>query len=132
MRAPLKPPMARPIDLTKACLTVSHDGFVALHNDSGGPPPRIAGLTIGAPRMTRNPPHGGECHPDGDEILYLISGSIEVTLEEPEGERTVEVAPGEAFVVPRGVWHRVNLREPSQLLFITPGPRADHRPSREL
>jgi quercetin dioxygenase-like cupin family protein len=119
---------AVPFDLAKSCLTVDHDGSVAVLPASGGPPPRLEGLTIGAPRMSRIPPHGGERHPDGDEILYLLSGRIDVILEEPEGERTVAVAPGEAFVVPRGVWHRIDLREPSQLLFITPGPRAEHRP----
>jgi hypothetical protein len=34
-------------------------------------------------------------------------------------------------VVPRGVWHRVLLVEPSQLLHITPGPGGEHRPLTE-
>jgi mannose-6-phosphate isomerase-like protein (cupin superfamily) len=78
--------------------------------------------------MRRNPPHGGEVHPDGDEILYLISGGLDVILEEADGDRKVTVKPGEAIVVPKGVWHRVELREPSHLLFITPGPGGAHRP----
>jgi mannose-6-phosphate isomerase-like protein (cupin superfamily) len=78
--------------------------------------------------MRRNPPHAGEVHPDGDEILYLISGGVDVILEEADGDRTVSVKPGQAVVVPQGVWHRVELREPSHLLFITPGPGGAHRP----
>ncbi len=78
--------------------------------------------------MTRNAPHNGEMHPDGDELLYLISGRVDVIIEEDGRERTVELAPGQAFVVPSGVWHRVSLREPSQLLHITPGPGGEHRP----
>jgi hypothetical protein len=31
-------------------------------------------------------------------------------------------------VVPRDVWHKLTLREPGQLLHITPGPRGDARP----
>lgn len=95
---------------------------------SDGPPPRIDGYNVGAPFMTTNAPHAGERHPDGDELLFLISGRVDVVLDEPDGERVVEVLGGQAFVVPRGVWHQVLLREPSRLLHITPGPRGEHRP----
>lgn len=77
--------------------------------------------------MRRNAPHGGEMHPDGDEVLFLISGKIDVVLEQNDGETVVPVAPGQALVVPCGIWHRVLLREPSRLLYITPGPRAEWR-----
>jgi mannose-6-phosphate isomerase-like protein (cupin superfamily) len=69
-------------------------------------------------------------HPDADEVLFLISGRIDVVLEEDDAETVVEVKPGQALVVPKGVWHRVLLREPSQLLHITPGPGGEWRPSR--
>jgi mannose-6-phosphate isomerase-like protein (cupin superfamily) len=116
-----------PVDLTKSFLALGHDGKAVVRTGAG-PPPRIDGFTIGAPRMRRNPPHGGEVHPDGDEILYLISGGLDVILEEADGDRKVTVKPGEAIVVPKGVWHRVELHEPSHLLFITPGPGGAHRP----
>ena len=93
-----------------------------------GPPPRIDGLTIGAPLMTREPPHAGEMHPDGDELLLLLSGHITVVLEDQEPPRRIALTPGQALVVPRGVWHRVLLGEPSQILHITPGPGGEHRP----
>ena len=32
--------------------------------------------------MTGNPPHRGEMHPDGDELLFVISGRIDVILED--------------------------------------------------
>jgi mannose-6-phosphate isomerase-like protein (cupin superfamily) len=96
--------------------------------EGGGPPPRIAGYTVGAPIMTRDAPHAGEMHPDADEVLYLISGSIKVRLELDSGDHTVDVVPGQALVVPRGVWHKVTLQEPSQMIHITPGPGGDHRP----
>ncbi|MGB5510074.1 MAG: hypothetical protein WBM87_00025 [Woeseiaceae bacterium] len=30
--------------------------------------------------MAENSPHGGEMHPDGDEVLYLISGRANVVF----------------------------------------------------
>ncbi|MBV8957461.1 MAG: cupin domain-containing protein [Actinobacteria bacterium] len=93
----------------------------------GRRPERIDGLTIGAPELTGDPPHDGEVHPDGDELLYLVSGAVSLRLELPEGERTVELGPGDAVVVPQGIWHKVTLREPGQLIHITPGPNGESR-----
>jgi len=94
----------------------------------GGPPQRIDGYTVGAPKLTGDAPHDGEMHPDGDELLFLVSGRVQVTLELDDGVRDLEVGPGEALVVPRGVWHKVHLLEPGQLVHITPGPGGEHRP----
>jgi quercetin dioxygenase-like cupin family protein len=118
------------------------DQVAALYRDGSsavvpvGPdgPVRVDGLSVGAPRMTRSAPHRGEMHPDGDELLYLISGRIDVILEdggdvENIGVQRVEaLQPGDAIVVPRGVWHRVDVREPSHLVHVTPGPGGGHRP----
>jgi mannose-6-phosphate isomerase-like protein (cupin superfamily) len=92
------------------------------------PPTRIDGFTVGAPELTGDAPHDGEVHPDGDELLYMVSGSVTVRLELPEGDRTVELDAGDAVVVPQGVWHRVTLRTPGRLIHITPGPKGDYRP----
>jgi mannose-6-phosphate isomerase-like protein (cupin superfamily) len=120
--------MVRAFDLSRSLLGLKRDGTAALVPWESGPPPRVDGLLIGAPVMTRNAPHNGEMHPDGDEVLYLISGRVDVVLEEDGAETIVAVAPGQAVVVPRGVWHRVLVREPSQILHITPGPRGEWRP----
>jgi mannose-6-phosphate isomerase-like protein (cupin superfamily) len=95
---------------------------------SGRPPQRIDGLTVGAPMLTGDAPHNGEIHPDGDELLYLVSGAVTVWLELPEGERTIDLAAGDALVVPKDTWHRIHLRQPGRLIHITPGPNGDHRP----
>jgi len=94
---------------------------------SGGPP-RIDGYTVGAPWIDSEPPHAGEMHPDADELLYLASGRVRVRLELDEGERDVALGPGQALVVPRGVWHRILIEEPGRLIHITPGPGGEHRP----
>lgn len=118
----------RTIDLAHSILGLKRDGKASLVRWESGPPPRIDGVTIGAPFLTGNAPHNGEMHPDGDEVLFLISGRVDVVLEEDGAENTIELGPGEALVVPQGVWHKVLLREPGQLLHITPGPRGEWRP----
>jgi mannose-6-phosphate isomerase-like protein (cupin superfamily) len=103
-------------------------GASELIPDTAGPPRRVDGFSVGAPLLTREPPHAGEMHPDGDELLYVVSGRVSLLLELPGGERTLELAAGDAAIVPRGIWHRVRLREPTRLLHITPGPGGAHRP----
>jgi mannose-6-phosphate isomerase-like protein (cupin superfamily) len=122
--------MARKFDLSHSLIGLYRHGQADLVSWESGPPPRIDGYVIGAPVMTSPAPHGGEMHPDGDEILFLISGRIDVVLEEDGAEVAVEMTPGQTVVVPKGVWHRVLPREPSQLLHITPGPRGEWRPVR--
>ena len=60
-----------------------------------------------------------EMHPHGEELLLLLSGALDVTLDLPDGERTVELTTGRACVVPRSVWHRITMRQPSDLVFVT-------------
>jgi mannose-6-phosphate isomerase-like protein (cupin superfamily) len=69
-----------------------------------------------------------EMHPRGDELLYLLAGALDVVLDEPGGERRFVVQGGQACLVPSGVWHRLVLRQPSDLLFITPAHGTRHRP----
>lgn len=116
------------VDLTDSYLSLGYDGNVTNVPVAKGPPSRLGGYLLGGGFMTRAAPHGGEIHPDGDEVLLVISGGIDVILEEPDGDRRVAVDPGRAFVVPRSIWHRVELREPSHVLFLTPGPGGEHRP----
>jgi mannose-6-phosphate isomerase-like protein (cupin superfamily) len=101
---------------------------VRVEQEPGRPPQRIDGLTIGAPVVTSDAPHDGEVHPDGDELLYLISGAMSLHLEYPDGDVEVELRAGQAVVVPQGIWHKLTLREPGQLLHITPGPNGSARP----
>ena len=119
--------VSRALDLSEIVLGLQRDGGTQLIPSTPGPPTRIDGFTVGAPFLTRDPPHNGEMHPDGDELLFLISGHVSVLLEEEGSKRVVELDPGQAVVVPRGVWHRVSLKEPSQLFHITPGPGGEVR-----
>ena len=119
------------IDLMTDVIGLRSDRLACLMAPSnGGPPTRLDGHTIGLGMVSAEnmPPHAGERHPDGDEVLVMISGSIDVHLELDEGNKTVRVGPGEALVVPRGVWHLIESIEPGQLVNITPGPNGEHRP----
>lgn len=115
-------------DLAGVTVGLDRDGGSQLFQDRPGPPPRIDGFAVGAPLLSGNAPHGGEMHPDGDELLILLSGRVDVVLESEGGERKVAVSPGQGVIVPRGVWHRVLIREPSRIVFVTPGPGGEHRP----
>jgi mannose-6-phosphate isomerase-like protein (cupin superfamily) len=69
-----------------------------------------------------------EMHPAGDEVVCLLSGAIDVVLDEPDGERVVALEAGRTCIVPRGVWHRAIVREPGDTLHITRGEGTQHRP----
>jgi len=122
-------PPGRRIDLTREVVGFDRaDGRARIVDQVAGPPQRIDGFTIGAPHIAGDPPHDGEMHPDGDELLYVVSGAATVTLELSGGNTQVDLGAGDAIVVPQGVWHQITSREPYQLIHITPGPNGDARP----
>ena len=127
-------PNASPIHFEGSVVDIARDWSMTIRPAPPGPPQRINGLTIGAIANIVGPgPHGGEVHPDGDEFLYLVSGALELILDTGD-ERAVGVETkvllrsGDAYVVPRGVWHRLEAVEPSYLVHVTPGPNGEHRP----
>src|SRR5262245_56734220 len=42
-----------------------------------------------------------EMHPAGDEMVYLLSGAIDLVLQEPDGERIIALRNRAACIVPR-------------------------------
>ncbi len=88
---------------------------------------RYDGRLVMAFRITEDTSHW-EMHPQGEELLYLLSGAVDVVLEEAAGERRVPLHKGTACLVPRGTWHRFEVRAPGELLFITAGEGTQHRP----
>ncbi len=116
--------------------------FVHLEVDGGATPMRVDGAfwarlkqhrldgrLAGAFRMMRNT--AWEMLPDGDALLYLLSGAVDVVLEQDGAEQILELRARRAAIVPRGVWHRLLVREQGDLLFFTPGPRIERRPVRK-
>jgi len=105
---------------------VHRDLSISTRERKPGPPERIDGMTIGIVTMTGNAPHGGEVHPDGDEILYVISGRLRVSGD--SRAEPLELESGSACIVRKGEWHQVEVLEPTRLIHVTPGPNGDHRP----
>jgi mannose-6-phosphate isomerase-like protein (cupin superfamily) len=69
-----------------------------------------------------------ERHPAGDEIVSLLTGEVEMVLDDGGTERTVRLTAGRTCVVPRGVWHRAVVHSPAQVLHVTLGDGTEHRP----
>ena len=69
-----------------------------------------------------------ERHPAGEELVVLLSGRVDVIQDWPEGERVIELRPGQALVNPAGVWHTATVHEPGVGLFVTPGRGTEGRP----
>ena len=116
-----------PFDPAADSIGLSRDFAASVVPERPDPPVPVNGATFGVATMSRNSPHGGEMHPDGDEVLYLISGRLRVVfLDSPLDD--VDVLPGDGLVVPKGMWHRVDIIEPSQIVYLTPGPNNEFRP----
>lgn len=87
---------------------------------------RLEGRLIMAAAMSEDMTHW-EVHPAGDEILLLLSGEMTIILE-GDPDETFTMQSGEAFIVPRGRWHRVKVTEPGEMVFMTPGEGTEHKP----
>ena len=63
-----------------------------------------------------------ERHRSGDELLYTVEGSIDVTVLTTDRAVTTSVPQGSIFVVPAGMWHRVASDGWTVQLGATPEP----------
>ena len=69
-----------------------------------------------------------EIHPNGDELVCLVSGDTELVLRTDSGDRSVRLAePGAFVVVPGGTWHTAKVHAPTTMLFATPGEGTENR-----
>jgi hypothetical protein len=63
-----------------------------------------------------------EKHPAGDELVVLLSGSVELVLRQGNADRHIQLSEPVGFArVPRDVWHTARISEPTSMLFVTPG-----------
>ena len=81
---------------------------------------------MGILKLDAGPSHW-EVHPDGDELLYLLSGSMDVVLETDGENKVINLSGHSSCIVPRETWHQTIAREPCSLLFITPSKGTQHR-----
>ncbi|NNC72542.1 MAG: cupin domain-containing protein [Sphingomonadaceae bacterium] len=113
------------IDPETHILDIDRDLSVAARRRKPGPPERIDGMSVGIVTVEGEGPHGGEMHPDGDEILYVLSGELAVHCD--SFDAPLIVPAGRACIVRRGEWHRVTADAPARIVHITPGPNGDAR-----
>ncbi|MYW96825.1 cupin domain-containing protein [Amycolatopsis rubida] len=59
-------------------------------------------------------------HDDTDEFFLVLDGSIEIGLREAGGERTVILTREQAFVVPRGTFHKPSSKGGAVVLLVEP------------
>jgi hypothetical protein len=69
-----------------------------------------------------------EMHPMADEYVYLLSGELELHLDEVSGVRVIAIHDRGAVVVPKGIWHTAKIKKTSRLLHITMGEGTQIRP----
>lgn len=68
-----------------------------------------------------------EMHPNGEEIVYLLSGAADLILEKDGVTKTFELRGKGLVVIERGTWHTAKVFEPSIMLVITHGKETQIR-----
>lgn len=73
-----------------------------------------------------------EIHPNGDEVVCLLSGSVRLLLERDGKVDEIHLTePGTFVLVPAGTWHTAKVETKSRMLFITAGEGTQVRPAAE-
>jgi quercetin dioxygenase-like cupin family protein len=78
----------------------------------------------GVASFTGSPPW--ELHPEGDELLHILSGECRLTLRNGGSEETCTLKQGDITVVPRGCWHRNFSPDGVTMLYMTPKEGNQH------
>lgn len=68
-----------------------------------------------------------EMHPHGEEIVYLLSGALDLILEKDGKAQTIELRGKGSVIIPRETWHTAKVFAPSSMLIITHGKGTEIR-----
>jgi quercetin dioxygenase-like cupin family protein len=60
-----------------------------------------------------------EMHPQADEAVCCLAGSVRLLLRPGGDEEMVALAAGGLVVIPRGRWHRFEVDAPSDLMSVS-------------
>jgi len=75
-----------------------------------------------------------ERHRNGDELLLVLDGDVDIEVIEGDGSRTTRLEQGALFVVPKDRWHQLTARAPVLILYASPSEdgvdRTRERPTR--
>ncbi|MFD5826879.1 cupin domain-containing protein [Lentzea sp. NPDC060358] len=64
--------------------------------------------------------HVWHVHDHTDEFFLVLHGELHLGLREPGGERTVVLARGQVFTVPRGTYHKPAAPHGASILMFEP------------
>ncbi|MBV1941801.1 cupin domain-containing protein [Streptomyces sp. BV286] len=64
--------------------------------------------------------HVWHAHDETDEFFLVLDGELHIALREPAGERTVVLAQGAVFTVPRGTEHKPSAPAGAAILMFEP------------
>src|SRR5215471_12009029 len=102
-----------PVGFADTIVALLRDGTSFTQAKQPGSSPRFDGFTVASYVLTETPPHGGERHADGDELLLVISGECVAVLDTTEGGTAqIPIRACDAFVIPRNAWHRLVIDDP--------------------
>lgn len=62
-----------------------------------------------------------EMHPHAEEIVYLLSGEMDLLLEKDSFSQTIELRSNGLVIIPPNTWHTAKILKPSKMLVITLG-----------
>jgi uncharacterized cupin superfamily protein len=97
-----------------------YERYAAAHADDGAEGRLVSVHTFTSDWAT------WEVHPNGEELVHVISGKLTL-IQDIDGEhRSVQLAAGDAAINPAGVWHTAKTAEPTTALFITAGKGTLH------
>ncbi len=69
-----------------------------------------------------------EMHPNGEEIVYLLSGALNLILDKDGEKQTIELRKKGLVIIERGTWHTAKVFEPSKMLVVTYGKDTQIKP----
>lgn len=79
--------------------------------------PGIVGVLGAVSTQCEDSDHQGERHLDGDELLYVISGSMRLQLFADDGSsEDIDLSAGDALLVPQERWHRLKIQVPTHYI----------------
>ncbi|MFE9329534.1 cupin [Streptomyces sp. NPDC006925] len=124
------------VDLFSSMIRLGPDGDVRAGERRMSPD--IGGWTVVTLHVENDAdahPESWECHPDGEEVMCVLTGTVRVHFRsetdprDPDGEPAARLGPGTACVIPRGRWHRITVEEPSDIMAFSriAGTRMERR-----
>ena len=63
-----------------------------------------------------------ERHPNGDELVQVLSGETQLTIKMDDGDYILHMKAGMITIVPRGCWHQFEAPNGVSVMTMTPQP----------